>query len=404
MSATVSEPIQVPDEKASRIRLGIVRGLRTFALCLAAWIVVGLMFVGQDVTRRLYWDDPVPWSQAGFWTIRVVVSAAITPIILWLGSVLPIDRSTWVRRVPLHLFFSLCFGAIGTGLEAAVYTPLSSGWGPAHEWAQSLSHTWAVLLIFGFHHAVIAYWFILCIQAASRYYRKFQERERAALRLELHASELRAQVASAQLGALKMQLQPHFLFNTLNAIMGMVRLQDLRQAENALSRFSDLLRAVLDDLDTHEVPLERELTYLRLYLSIEQMRFPDRLNVQIEADSELLDAAVPHMALQPVVENAVRHGIGCRLGGGRIEVRVTKVDGRLRITVQDKGLGPRAAATAGRGLGLSNLRARLEQLYGADGELRIECTDAGATVTVSLPHRRHSVASNLAISVDGVNR
>jgi two-component system, LytTR family, sensor kinase len=199
---------------------------------------------------------------------------------------------------------------------------------------------------------------------------------------------------------LKMQLQPHFLFNTLNAIMGMMRGGEVKQAQHALSRFSDLLRAVLDDMDTQEVTLERELTYVRLYLSIEQMRFADRLTVRIEADPDVLDAAVPHMGLQPVVENAVRHGIGCRVSGGSIEVRATRVGSRLHIRVKDAGSGTRVRTTGGRGLGLSNLRARLKQLHGGGGELRIECSENGAVVEVIVPYRRLAAAANLTMSME----
>jgi two-component system LytT family sensor kinase len=258
-----------------------------------------------------------------------------------------------------------------------------------------------MLLLFGFHQAVIAYWFILILQTALRYHEKFQERAAAALRLELNAAELREQVTRAQLGALKMQLQPHFLFNTLNAIMGMVRTGEVQQAERALSRFSDLLRAVLDDMEAQEVTLERELTYLRLYLSIEQMRFSDRLVVRIDADPEVLDAAVPHMGLQPVAENAVRHGISCSVAGGSIDVRASRVGSRLHITVHNSGGGARAGTSAGWGLGLSNLRARLQQLHGAEGELRMECTDIGATVEVIVPYRRIAAVGELAMSMDG---
>jgi LytS/YehU family sensor histidine kinase len=142
------------------------------------------------------------------------------------------------------------------------------------------------------------------------------------------------------------------------------------------------------------------LAYVHLYLSIEQMRFADSLSVRIEPDPDVLDAAVPHMALQPVVENAVRHGIGCRVGGGSIEVRVTRVDSRLHIRVQDEGSGARARSPAGRGLGLSNLRARLKQLHGEDGELRIECSGNGAVVEVIVPYRRLAAAENLTMFME----
>src|SRR6185295_17131326 len=374
--------------------------LRTFAIWLAFWIFVGIMFMGQDVTRRIFYGDPSLWMEVGFWTIRVLLSAALTLVVLRLGASFPIEKRVWARRISLHVLFSLCFGVVRTGLEAVLYSHLSAGWGPAYEWTQSVGYTFKVLLIFGLHQAVIAYWFILVVHTAVRYHEKFLERAEAALRLELNAAELREQVTRAQLGALKMQLQPHFLFNTLNAIMGMVRTGEVQNAERALSRFSDLLRAVLDDMDSQEVTLERELTYLQLYLTIEQMRFSDRLVVHVKADPDLLDAAVPHMALQPVAENAVRHGIGCSIARGAIDVRASRVGSRLRITVKNTGGTARTDPPPGWGIGLTNLRARLNQLYGSEAELRMDCIDGCAAVEVLVPYRRLAAATELAASMD----
>ena len=191
----------------------------------------------------------------------------------------------------------------------------------------------------------------------------------------------------ARLGALKAQLQPHFLFNTLNAIVVLVRQQKGQQAEETLARFSDLLRAVLADMDAQEVTLARELEYLKLYLSIEQLRFSDRLRVDIDVDPELLDAAVPHMSLQPIVENAIRHGVGNRVTPGVIEIRAARIADTLTVSVRDDGPGFRGGAAGhGMGLGLANTRARLRQLYGADADLRTESgPHGGALVTVLLP-------------------
>jgi len=388
------------DSKALRHRPMWLQVLRTFAIWLAFWIFVGMMFMGQDITRRLFYNDPSLWMEVGFWTIRVLLSAVLTLVVLRLGASFPIEKRVWARRLSLHVVFSLCFGVVRTGLEAVVYSHLSAGWGPAYEWTRSVEYTFKVLLIFGLHQAVIAYWFIVVLHTAVRYHEKFQERAAAALRLELNAAELREQVTRAQLGALKMQLQPHFLFNTLNAIMGMVRTGEVQQAEHALSRFSDLLRAVLDDMDSQEVTLERELTYLRLYLSIEQMRFSDRLVVHVKADPDLLDAAVPHMALQPVAENAVRHGIGCSIARGAIDVRASRMEDRLRITVKNTGGTARTGPPPGWGIGLTNLRARLNQLYGSEAELRMDCIDGCAAVEVIVPYRRLAAATELAASMD----
>ena len=403
MSTFAHEAFLPFDSKTLQDRPWTVQILRTFAIWLAFWTFIAMAFLGQDVARRLFFNDPALWMEVGFWTMRVVLSAALTLVILRLGASFPVEKRNWPRRISLHVLFSLCFGVARTGLEAVVYSHLTAGWGPTYAWAaESTSNTFAVLMIFAFHQALIAYWFILILQMAVRYYDQFQERAEAAFRLELNASELRAQVTKVQLDALKMQLQPHFLFNTLNAIMGMVRTGEGQQAEHALSRFSDLLRAVLDDMDAQEVTLEREQTYLRLYLSIEQMRFSDRLVVRIDADPDVLDAAVPHMGLQAIAENAVRHGIGCRVAGGSIDIRASRVGSRLHITIRDTGGSARVGSPGGRGLGLSNLRARLKQLHGAEGELRIECTDSGATVEVTVPYRRIAPAPELAVSMDRV--
>ena len=175
--------------------------------------------------------------------------------------------------------------------------------------AQSVRTYFPGLLALGFHGGAVCYWLIIGLQALWRFHESSRRHEREALELMARASALETQVAQARLGALKAQLQPHFLFNTLNAIVVLVRQQKGQQAEETLARFCDLLRAVLADMDAQEVTLARELEYLKLYLSIEQLRFSDRLRVDFDVDPELLDAAVPHMGLQPIVENAIRHGI-----------------------------------------------------------------------------------------------
>jgi LytS/YehU family sensor histidine kinase len=166
-----------------------------------------------------------------------------------------------------------------------------------------------------------------------------------------------------------------------------VRQQKGQQAEETLARFSDLLRAVLADMDAQEVTLARELEYLRLYLSIEQLRFSDRLRVDIDVEPELLDAAVPHMALQPLVENAIRHGVGQSANPGIIGIRAARIGAALHVVIEDDGPGF-ATLPAGGGLklGLSNTRARLKQLYGDASELRTETgAKGGALVTMVVP-------------------
>jgi two-component system LytT family sensor kinase len=371
-----------------------LRKLRPWAFYFLAWTLIGLIYFAQNVTRRFYWEDPNPWQDLRYWSANIYISALLTPLIVWAGRRWPLERQRLGRLLALHFLLSIAWALSRLSLEATFHLTWNEFWPirPPITFKSEIT----LLFIFGFHTAVVAYWVVLSIQTAFRNYERFQERARAALRSDLRASQLETQVAQARLSALKAQLQPHFLFNTLNAIVVLVRQQKGQQAEETLARFSDLLRAVLADMEAQEVPLARELEYLKLYLSIEELRFSDRLHFAIKVDPDLLDAAVPHMGLQPLVENAVRHGIGTRTSPGIIEIDARRiVDSKgdhLHVSVRDDGPGFSAqgatGAKGGMGLGLANTRARLKQLYGANAELRTEShADGGAVVTLVLPFR-----------------
>jgi sensor histidine kinase YesM len=364
--------------------------LRKYTLYILAWTIVGLFFFSQELLRRLIAQDPTPWWRyLASWLIGVYICAALTPGVLWLGARFPIERKNWVRRVALHLVCSIAFSLIDLVL-ASLELPLMK---VLPESIQGFGGTLALLMLINFHGSVLVYWIVLGVQYTFRYYRRYQEREKEALRLELHAAELKSQLMHAHLSALKMQLQPHFLFNTLNAIMVLVRQQRGPQAEEMLARLSDLLRSVLEDVETQEVPLHRELDYLRLYLAIEEVRFQDRLVVAISANASTLEAAVPHMGLQPLVENAIRHGIGRRSAAGKIEISATRQADKLEIRVADDGPGfAHDNGTPSSGIGLVNTRARLSQLYGDAASLTLEnAKPMGAIVTMVLPY--HVVAN-----------
>jgi two-component system LytT family sensor kinase len=362
-----------------------LRKLRPWAFYFLAWTLVGLIYFGQNVTRRFYWEDPNPWQDLRYWTANIYIAALLTPLIVAAGRRWPLERQQLARLIGLHLALSIGWATLKLCLEAAFHLTWNEFW-PIKP-PITLKSEASLLFIFGFHTSVVAYWVVLSIQTAFRNYSRFQERAQAVLRSDLRASQLETQVATARLGALKAQLQPHFLFNTLNAIVVLVRQQKGQQAEETLARFSDLLRAVLADMDAQEVTLARELEYLKLYLSIEQLRFSDRLRVDIDVDAELLDAAVPHMSLQPIVENAIRHGVGNRATPGVIGIRAWRAGDKLTISVRDDGPGFDGVASGhGMGLGLANTRARLRQLYGERAELRTESgLQGGALVTVHLP-------------------
>lgn len=360
-----------------------LRKLRPWGFYLLAWTLVGLIYFAQNVTRRFYWDDPQPWQDLRYWLVNIYLSALFTPLVVWAGKRWPL-AAPWPRVLALHAVLCLIWASSKLSLEALFHLVWYRFY-PVDP-AIPVGSEFALVFMFGLHTSLVAYWVVLSIQAAIRNHQLFQERSQAALRADLRASQLETQVTQARLGALKAQLQPHFLFNTLNAIVVLVRQQKGREAEETLARFSDLLRAVLADMDSQEVTLARELEYLKLYLSIEQVRFSDRLRVTFDVDPELLDAAVPHMALQPLVENAIHHGIGQRASAGAITISARRDGAALQLLVRDDGPGFGAAKEHGLGLGLANTRARLRQLYGDQAELRTGAAPGGgADVSLVLP-------------------
>ncbi|MEK6286194.1 MAG: histidine kinase [Acidobacteriota bacterium] len=235
----------------------------------------------------------------------------------------------------------------------------------------------------------MSYGTIFLVSYAIDYYRRHQEEEVKISRLKAELAEAQLQVTEAQLQALKMQLHPHFLFNTLNSISALLD-EDVDAADQMLARLGDLLRMTLENSGAQEVTLQEELEFLRCYLEIEQVRFHDRLTVIMNIEPETLDARVPNLILQPIVENAIRHGIVSRIAPGQIEINAKRSGDTLQLEVKDNGRGlHRGEASSGRikeGLGLTNTRARLEQLYRAAH--RFELSDApegGLQVMLEFP-------------------
>jgi two-component system LytT family sensor kinase len=363
------------------------RDLRHYPLYFLIWTIIGIFFFSQALSQKLFSRDPTPWWHYLIsWLVGVYLWALLMPGILWLGRRFPIERRNWVRRVALHLLLGVVVSLLQLILESAILSHL----GVFPGLMTTFVTTFAFLLVIGFHTGIMTYWEVLGVQYGIGYYQNYQERKQEALRLELRASELKSQLVRAQLGVLKMQLQPHFLFNTLNAIVVLVRQQKSKEAEQTLAHLSDLLRCVLEDVEAQEVPLRRELEYLQIYLSIEQVRFQDRLRVEISADPAILDAALPQMVLQPVVENAIRHGVGKSAAAGRIKISAVRSNDTLELRVQDDGPGFSSEGPVGKhstGIGLTNTRARLKQLYGEEACLTTGNGEPrGAVVTITIPH------------------
>jgi len=349
-----------------------------------AWTLAGLFYITQDSVPRLYRGEPIAWKYVFVgWMVGMYVCAALTPALLWLGNRWPIER-----RIPyagLHLCFSVVFSILATVLEVPVLLLL--GVFPART-PPPLVTAISIFLSFGIQGGVLRYWAVIALHALYRSQKNSKIREREAFELKVQASELAQQLATAQLSSLKMQLQPHFLFNTLGAITVLIQQQKTAQAEAMVEKLGDLLRLTLDDVEAQEIPLWRELEFLRLYLSIEQVRFEDRLKVRIASPPDLSDILVPHMVLQPIVENAVRHGLGQSEEAVTIEVGTTRTEGSLALVVSDDGPGLQSSTPSRSGIGLRNTRNRLARLYGDSARLVVEpAAGRGVRVTVTLPIR-----------------
>jgi LytS/YehU family sensor histidine kinase len=240
-----------------------------------------------------------------------------------------------------------------------------------------LGFSQSVRLVYVFHQNLATYWIVVAATQGYLYYSRYRQGE-------VRAAQLSAQLAQAQLQALRMQLHPHFLFNTLNAISTLVH-KDPEIADRMIARLSDLLRLTLENIGVQEVRLAKELEFLERYLDIERMRFADRLEVRMQIAPETLDARLPYLILQPLVENAIRHGIAPRSAPGRIEVSAERKDGMLVLTVKDDGPGI-AETNPKKGVGVSSTRARLERLYGAAHRFVLQNgAQGGLIVTLALP-------------------
>jgi LytS/YehU family sensor histidine kinase len=240
------------------------------------------------------------------------------------------------------------------------------------------------------HLQLLTYGVLVGAFWALDYHRRFRERE-------LLASQLEARLAQAHLQALRTQLHPHFLFNTLNAISALIP-AEAKPARRMVARLGDLLRIALEHEETQEVTLREELAFLQPYLEIEQARLEDRLTVVMEIAPGTMEARVPHLILQPLVENAIRHGIAPRIRPGRVEIAAARgADDRfLHLEVRDDGPGldGHEHGRARKGVGLANIRSRLEHLYGGEHRFELENhPDGGVVVRIALPFRRAGAAA-----------
>ncbi|WP_225562044.1 histidine kinase [Rhodanobacter sp. DHB23] len=336
-------------------------------LALSYALSSGLSSIGEGNPPA--WPRQLTWSLADYWLWMLLV-----PLVGWLGR----QGATrgWRRFLAVHVPASL-----GVAL-AQLFAHLLLYWwlcGPGRMPVHTLGDYLRMQFAYNFHFALLTYWVVLAVLRGLESRRHLRDER-------LRNARLETQLVQAQLQALRMQLQPHFLFNTLNAISALA-LADPLQARLMIARLSDFLRLTLEERHAPQVPLARELEFLRCYLDIQQVRFQDRLSTRLDVDDDTLHAAVPNLILQPLVENALRHGLLAKAEPGSLHVAGRRDGEVLVLCVDDDGLGlpPEGASE---GIGLANTRARLAMLFGDGARLDLRRRDGGGTrVELRLPFR-----------------
>ncbi|MEW5975242.1 MAG: histidine kinase [Acidobacteriota bacterium] len=351
-------------------------------LFLGGWTVVGVFFSIQGYVYSRLLNRHGGWKHAFLSNLPDwYLWAGLSLLIYWLARRFRFEKGRWKSSLAIHLpaSFAVALAHLALAVTSLFVFVIDSSQG---------SQTWIRLFRFNFaltfHWNVMTYWSVLGLCYGLDFYHRFKDRELAAARLE-------SRLAQAQLAALKMQLHPHFLFNTLHSISALLH-KDLELADRMIARLGDFLRLTLDHSRRQEVTLQEELNFLTCYLEIERIRFGGRLTILYEVDPATREALVPNLLLQPIAENAIRHGISPRSEPGRIVIRSERAGALLRLQIIDDGPGLRSRPSGGgdisEGLGLANTRERLRQVYGNQYDFHLrDGPEKGLTVTIEIPFR-----------------
>jgi two-component system, LytTR family, sensor kinase len=364
---------------------------------LKKWLPLLIVFILWAIvvgTQKYYYirlhNDPVTFRQAvGAQILNWTLWALLCPIVFWMAHQFSLGERfrNWLIHIPSSIIVSLIHLTAYGLLYCSVVDCENMAW--AKKESISTAHfIFKHFIMAMIHWDLILYWMLVAVTLAYNYFHRYREEA-------LRASQLQYQLAQAQLEALKMQLNPHFLFNTLHAISSLLH-KDVEIADRMIARLGDFLRLTLENGGDQEITLEEELNFLKCYLDIELIRFQDRLSVETEIEPTTLDAMVPNLILQPIVENAIKHGIAPRSVAGRIKISASRDNGNLRLEVKDNGSGLKLNKALDRnrqscgGVGLANTQERLFNLYGEAYKFDLSnAQEGGLIVTLEFPFKQN---------------
>ena len=356
-------------------------GRTRWILILCAWTIVGLLFTVREIVVASVHGGHVNWVIVG--VIELVywnVWAACTPLVVALAKRFPLTGQRFASHIAIHTVTSFMMAPLGSvtayflsrGLLGLLFRMTDPG-------ALRLLSTFTVSVLSMSFTGILTYWLVVGLYQSVHFYQAAMERQTIAAQLE-------TQLSHAELENLKSQLHPHFLFNSLHTI-GVLMQEDVEAASHLLVSLGDLLRMALERRE-NEITLRSELEFVGKYLEIEQTRFHDRLKVRMDVPPDLLGVYVPSLALQPLVENAIKHGISVDSAAGRLEIAAQRNNGRVSLRVRDDGPGLAPGSRLRFGVGLTNVQSRLKQLYGEESSLELTRGDGrGCEAIITIPLR-----------------
>ena len=358
-----------------------------YGYALLIGLVVGAVFGFRTYLGYLYWNELENyqmWRHSGVHMVNYFTWGLILPVFYYFFSRFRLSKEAPWSEILMGVLASVLVGILHELISNVLFYSLLT-WVYDFSWEKSLPYIRKGIAVALFTR-IIEYWILYFIFAGLRYQKKYKDKQ-------LELAKLESQLSGAQLNALRLQLQPHFLFNTLNTIASLMEL-DIKEAQKIISKLGNLLRTVLDKNKRNQTSLREELAFIQSYLDIEQVRFHDRLETNYDLDERTLDAEIPSLILQPLVENAIKHGFAKNPDKGLIELISKKLDDKIQLIVRDNGYGsphPKSYLLSN-GIGLRNVKERLDLLYGSQYQMHIETGEnKGFAIAITIPYQKRTV-------------